>query len=97
MEFCFVPTSDFLPKILLGVVDLLTRWIIEDTKLEQRRRNKGIVHELDIRFSLGFQLRSQVLAMLVLTLSFACNSEPNWFEFETGFENVLKMNPSALK
>ncbi|KAL4304487.1 hypothetical protein GQ457_10G009650 [Hibiscus cannabinus] len=47
--------------------------IIEDTKLEQRRRNKGIVPELHIRFTLGFRLRSQVHAMLVLTLSLACN------------------------
>ncbi|KAL4368557.1 hypothetical protein GQ457_05G026530 [Hibiscus cannabinus] len=30
----------------------------------------GKVPELEIRFSLGLQLRSQVLAMLVITLSF---------------------------
>ncbi|KAL4295830.1 hypothetical protein GQ457_12G015280 [Hibiscus cannabinus] len=49
--------------------------ILEDTKVDQvQRRTKGIVPKFDIRFSLGLWLRSQVPAMLVLTLSFACNS-----------------------
>ncbi|KAL4303776.1 hypothetical protein GQ457_10G014850 [Hibiscus cannabinus] len=47
--------------------------ILEDCKEEQaQRRSKGIDFELDIRSSLSFRLRSQVLTMLVQTLSFAC-------------------------
>ncbi|KAL4378917.1 hypothetical protein GQ457_02G042440 [Hibiscus cannabinus] len=52
--------------------------ILEESKEEQaQRRSKGIGikdqdFELDIRSSVSFRLKSQVLTMLVLTLSFAC-------------------------
>ncbi|KAL4387360.1 hypothetical protein GQ457_09G015540 [Hibiscus cannabinus] len=41
---------------------------LEDTKVDQaQRRTKGIVPELDISFSLGLRLRSQVHAIFKLS------------------------------
>ncbi|KAL4383311.1 hypothetical protein GQ457_15G017580 [Hibiscus cannabinus] len=47
--------------------------VFKDSKEDQAQRmSKGIVPEVDISFSLGLRLRSQVHAMLVMTLSFTC-------------------------
>ncbi|KAK8538780.1 hypothetical protein V6N12_034488 [Hibiscus sabdariffa] len=45
------------------------------------------VPKLDINYSLGLRLRSQVLAMLVLTLSFACNSGGIVYSSSQGFSS----------